>query len=94
MCCLVSDKRMADTEAGGSGVDATTEPKDDRAPEKSFPKKCKLETQNIMQIAEEFKAGTRSLRDTAKLAKEQAETQKQQAEIQRMLSQQLMVVTE
>ena len=46
--CLVSDKRMADTEAGGSGVDATTEPKDDRVPEKLFPDKAKPESQNIM----------------------------------------------
>ena len=82
---------MEDAEAGGSGVDATTEPKDDRVPEKLFPKKSKPETQNIMQIAEEFKAGTRRLWDAAKLAKEQAMTQAQQAEMQRMLSQQLSV---
>ena len=44
-----------------------------------------------MQIAEEFKAGTRHLQDAAKLAKEQAMTQMQQAEMQRMLSQQLSV---
>ena len=52
---------MADTEAGGSRVDATIEPKDYRASEKSFPKKAKLESQNITQIAKEFKASTRHL---------------------------------
>ena len=38
---------MADTEAGGSGVAATTEAKDDR-PQKVFPKKSEPEYQNIM----------------------------------------------
>ena len=60
LCCLASDKRMEDTEARGSEVAVTNEPKDDR-PGKSFPKKSKPETQNITQIAEEFKAGTRCL---------------------------------
>ena len=52
---------MADTEVGGSEVDATTKPKDDRSPEKSCPKKSKPGTQNITRIVEEFKAGTRRL---------------------------------
>ena len=64
-----------------------------QAPGKSFPKKSKPETQNFMQIAEEFKAGTRHLQDAAKLAEEQAVTQTQQAVTQRMWSQQLSVVT-
>ena len=84
---------MADNETRGSGVAATIEPKDDRPPERYFPKKSMPETQNITQIAEEFKVGTRHLRDAAKLAKEQAVTQMQQAETQRMWSQQLSVVT-
>ena len=53
---------MADTKAGGSGVDATTKPKDDRVPEKFFPEKAKPESQNITKIAKEFEAGTRHLR--------------------------------
>ena len=78
LCCLVSDKRMADTVVRASGVDVTTKPKDDRAPEKCFLKKAKPESQNITQIAKVFRAGTRHLR---------------QAEMLRMLSQQLLVVT-
>ena len=70
---------MADTEARGSGVDTTTEPKDDRAPEKLFLKNAKPESQNIMQIAKEFGAGTRHL---------------WQIGILKILSQQLSVVTE
>ena len=54
---------MADNEAGGSRVAATTEPKDDR-PQKVFPKKSDRENQDIMWIVEEFIVGTRRLQDT------------------------------
>ena len=70
---------MADTEARGSEVAATNEPRM-TGPGKSFPKKSKPETQNFTQIAEEFKAGTRGLKGEVKLAKKQAVTQMQQDE--------------
>ena len=59
---MVSDKKMTDNEVRGSGVAATTEPKDDR-PKKVFPKKSEPENQDIAQIVEEFMVGTGPLQD-------------------------------
>ena len=79
-----------DSTVSGNKVLKTT---DDNEEQKKKSKR-EPQSQNLTAIAEEFKAGTRRLKEASALASKQTEAQKQQGKTQWVLSEQLSNVTQ